>query len=532
MTNEQNQSINTLELFSLDPFLIVISSMQDYFSILDCSFEAGILVDDSGVILYANTAAKQMFGMEDDDNHENDSNDSYESNDSYDSNDSNDSNVMTIMKYHLDSIVSLKSTPILIDDEVYTTWQDFLIADKINSYSSRQSSEPPIEFLAACNDISLLTEFLGHVRLTLLSNRMILAYIRMTDNCENLTQQPMDLNITIPDQDKMYYQDDELTIQKGDGETMPGSEDPYQLDYTTDSVMDLSLDPIFHVTSSGVILLANESASKLFGFSANELRGRNFMSLLMGGNSSSTLTTMTTSTTTHDNFHIQNYFNAEGTDTRTMKNIVWNARRKDGTEFPIDLVLAEIDSSDDNQQLYCVFVHDLTEVKARERELLHRQQLYQGIIECSLDPVFQINSQGIIEMVNQAAVTLFGYGTKDDLVGKNFSTIFTKEQATRYVEKFHHYLHNTEAQQGTILEKRRELLAKRKDNTEILVEFTLTEIPTTFTNNTDNHHERVFVGFFYDLTATKKFLANEVEKVATEALAIMSPLTKLVDMGL
>jgi PAS domain S-box-containing protein len=434
-----------------------------------------------GLILHANDQARQIFGIEED---------------------------LRNKEHYLDGFVSLTSTPILVDEVVFTKWQD-LLAINSNACILEEPSKT-IEFLAACNDSAMLTEFLGHIRLTFLSKRIFMAYIRMTDDCENLPNL-MDIKIHETEEDDVYYEDDEF--QKNNVETMSGSEDPNQIDYTMNSVMNVSPDPIFYIQSAGIIIQANDSASKLFGFSTNEFIGNN-INLFFGDELNNN--------TTHDNFHIQNYIHTENTE-NVIRKIALTAQRKDGTEFPIELVMAEIDSMDANHKVFCVFVRDLTECKVRESELIHQQQILHGIIDCSLDPVFQMNSSGIIELVNQAAVTLFGYENKDDMIGKKLSMLLNKEQADIHNLKFCQYLETEERKNG-IVEKRRELLARRKDDSEFLVQFTVVEIPTIIGN------ERLFAGFFYDLTETKKYLAHEVENVVMEALAIISPLTMLVEI--
>ena len=60
----------------------------------------------------------------------------------------------------------------------------------------------------------------------------------------------------------------------------------------------------------------------------------------------------------------------------------------------------------------------------------HRDTLMSAIVEASLDPMFQINELGIIQMVNQAAVRHFRY-SRDELLGCNISMIVGAEHAAK-----------------------------------------------------------------------------------------------------
>ena len=94
------------------------------------------------------------------------------------------------------------------------------------------------------------------------------------------------------------------------------------------------------------------------------------------------------------------------------------ARRKDGSEFIIQLRLVEVDVPVEHgdERMFCGFILDLTEQKRLVSKMKQERNLVQSILNATLDPLFQINEHGIIQLVNKAATTQFGW-TRDEFIG-------------------------------------------------------------------------------------------------------------------
>eukprot|EP00957_Ditylum_brightwellii_P006182 467911-Ditylum_brightwellii.AAC.1 len=99
------------------------------------------------------------------------------------------------------------------------------------------------------------------------------------------------------------------------------------------------------------------------------------------------------------------------------------------------------------------------------------EDLTLGLLESSLDPIFLINDHGIIRLVNRAAVGQFGW-SKEEFLNQNISMIIGGRHGPRHDECIEHFL-----QTGIKCEmgKKRELLAKRKDGSEFVIELGLSE---------------------------------------------------------
>jgi len=125
-----------------------------------------------------------------------------------------------------------------------------------------------------------------------------------------------------------------------------------------------------------------------------------------------------------------------------------------------------------------------------ERELKHRETLMQGMIDASFDPMFQVDEAGIIRLVNDAAISQFGW-TRDEFVGNNIAMICGGEHAARHDEYMKTYL-TTGVKR--VIGRKRKVPAVRKDGSEFDIELGIQEVVCADTG------ERVFCGYIRDLT--------------------------------
>ena len=244
----------------------------------------------------------------------------------------------------------------------------------------------------------------------------------------------------------------------------------------TEAAFEAALDPIFQIDEHGTIQMVNSAATKTFGWRRSEFLGSNINMICGGG---------------HGDKHAayMSRYLATG-DTRVIgKNRELPAKRKDGSEFPIELGVVEVDTFAGDVRLFCGFVRDLTNIKARER-------LAQEMVEAALDPMFHINAAGKILMVNKAAMTTFGY-SRNELLGQNVSIICGGSHSMNHDLYIKKYIRTGETR---VIGKYRELPAKRKDGTEFTIQLAVVEIQT----GTKNDDERMFVGFVHDLTRQKR----------------------------
>lgn len=127
------------------------------------------------------------------------------------------------------------------------------------------------------------------------------------------------------------------------------------------SIFDTVLDGIITIDARGIIQEYNSSAQALFGYSADEVVGRNINMLMPEPHKSQ-----------HDGF-LEN-FRSTGRARIIGKNRAVQARRKDGSVFPLELAVS--DMSIDGKLLFTGVLRDISEqVSSKEIIQQHAQEL-------------------------------------------------------------------------------------------------------------------------------------------------------------
>jgi PAS domain S-box-containing protein len=146
-------------------------------------------------------------------------------------------------------------------------------------------------------------------------------------------------------------------------------------------------------------------------------------------------------------------------------------RRKDGSEFPVEITLSPLDT--EQGQLVVSAIRDMTDRKLAVEVQRKSEEQFRALIESSPDGMVMVDTSGAIQQVNAETETLFGY-RRDELIGRPLETLVP--------ERFHqaHVFHRgkyfdapTERKMGI-----REMAGRRKDGTEFPVDISLSYIST------------------------------------------------------
>ena len=165
----------------------------------------------------------------------------------------------------------------------------------------------------------------------------------------------------------------------------------------------------------------------------------------------------------------------------------------DGKPYYVELIATPLKDKDGNVTTAVEFVVDVGEKKHMQQKLRANEEKFRAISDSAIDAIFLFNAKDEITYWNPAAERIFGY-TKTEIIGKKVDATIVPPN---YRE---HYLGlKTKLSKGENKNIEGEILefpALRKDETELLLEFSIT--PTQLNG------ERHFVAIARDITERKK----------------------------
>jgi PAS domain S-box-containing protein len=114
-------------------------------------------------------------------------------------------------------------------------------------------------------------------------------------------------------------------------------------------------------------------------------------------------------------------------------------RRKDGTEFPIELWTSVVNDGEGNPIAAVGVARDISERKKAEANLVTSEKRFRSIWDNSADGMRLTNSEGWIVEVNEAYCRMVNL-TRDNLIGQLFSVVYKRggmdDDLNLYVERF------------------------------------------------------------------------------------------------
>jgi PAS domain S-box-containing protein len=164
-------------------------------------------------------------------------------------------------------------------------------------------------------------------------------------------------------------------------------------------VIESAPDAMFLLDQSGKILLVNGMAERLFGYQREELVGKNIAGSLIP-----------------EQLHERQYqYFREILETPANNQSSFGTdlygKRKDGSEFPLEVDLSRLDASEGFW--VAINVRDISERKHIESALRESERTYRALFENAGDAIFLADLNGNIRQVNHKAVALLGFSQQE-----------------------------------------------------------------------------------------------------------------------
>ncbi|HZQ78153.1 MAG TPA: EAL domain-containing protein [Acidimicrobiia bacterium] len=218
-------------------------------------------------------------------------------------------------------------------------------------------------------------------------------------------------------------------------------------------LLEAAPDAMVIVDRDGKIMLVNRQTERLFGYDRSELIGE-AVEVLMPDSARA-------------GHAAKRHAYADRPEARPMgAGLELLARRKDGTDFPAEISLSPLHTSDG--LLVSAAVRDISDRKRAEEQ-------FRGLLEAAPDAMVIVDRDGKIVLVNRQTERLFGY-ERAELVGAPVEVLMPEAVRAGHAAKRDAYADRPEVRpMGAGLE----LLARRRDGTEFPAEISLSPLQTS-----------------------------------------------------
>lgn len=174
------------------------------------------------------------------------------------------------------------------------------------------------------------------------------------------------------------------------------------------AVLENILDGIITINDRGIVESFNQSAVKIFGYVAAEVIGNNIKMLMPEPYHGE-----------HDGY--LHHFTTTGEKKVIGIGREVTGKRKDGSTFPMDLAVSEMQLGD--TRMFTGIVRDITERKRSEEDFANISRLSKAVVDGADHLIITTDINGVILSFNHAAEINLGYRA-EELVGKSSPAVF------------------------------------------------------------------------------------------------------------
>jgi len=219
-------------------------------------------------------------------------------------------------------------------------------------------------------------------------------------------------------------------------------------------LLEAAPDAMVVVNERGDIVLLNLQAERVFGYRRDELVGQPVSNLIPEGFAERLIADETRTA-------------AEALAQQIGAGIELAGRRKDGSSFPIELMLSPLESPDGI--LVTAAIRDIGLRKKAEKHLAQMEGRYRGLLEAAPDAMVVVNERGEIVVFNNQVQKLFGY-RREQLLGQSIEVLIPARFRNKHRgHRTGFFAHALPRAMGAGLE----LHALRENGTEFPVEISL-----------------------------------------------------------
>jgi two-component system sensor kinase FixL len=238
------------------------------------------------------------------------------------------------------------------------------------------------------------------------------------------------------------------------------------------ALVESSEDAIIAKDLDGTILAWNASAERMYGYTAQEMIGRNIGEIIPSDRPDE-LTDILRRL-------------ARGERVQHFETV---RVAKDGRRVEISLTVSPIKNASGAVVGASTIARDITLKNSRMRQLAESEERLRSIVEAAVDGIIVIDASGSIEAFNPAAERLFGY-TAPEVIGRNIRILMPEPHRSEHDRYMGHYLETGEQR---IIGIGREVSAVRKDGSLFPVHLSVGEMTLG--------GQRKFTGILHDLTS-------------------------------
>ena len=225
-------------------------------------------------------------------------------------------------------------------------------------------------------------------------------------------------------------------------------------------LLEAAPDAMVVVNQDGEIVLLNLQAERTFGYRRDELVGQQVRNIIPTGFAERLI--------------------ADGTRTAAAAlaqqigtGIELSGRRRDGSEFPVEIMLSPLESPDGI--LVTAAIRDISVRKEAERHLARLEGRYRGLLEAAPDAMVLVNHSGEIVLVNAQAKKQFGY-SPGDLLGQHVKKIIPEGFTERLIADV---LQSADCAPTPQVRAGIELIGRHKDGSDFPIEIMLGPLKST-----------------------------------------------------